>query len=636
MRLTAILFLIACSAFGQSNEEITVRAKADDVSGLADSASEGIVTADWIHQHSAQRAGDILEAVPGVVISQHSGEGKANQYYLRGFDLDHGTDLAIRVAGVPLNMPTHAHGQGYADANFVIPELISRYAFRKGPYAAEDGDFAAAGAVAIDYVNSVDHPLLLLEGGQFGYRRTLLAQSIGPLLYAFEAMHNDGPWTRGDGYRRLNGLLRYSRADFTLTAMSYSGRWNSSDQIPERAIGNALSRFGEVDPSDGGSTQRHSLSLDWQRVDSSAVTRTNAYLIRYGLDLFSNFTYFLEHPDTGDQFEQEDRRTVTGFDASREWINSRGSTTAGLSLRNDDIGRVALYHTEKRQRLETIRSNRLDETSAGAYLANSTRWTSWLRTTAGVRADALHFGAATHSLLSPKVSVIAGPWRGSELYANYGFGFHSNDVRSSRDDGVTPLVRARGMELGWRASGPRAQTTVSLWSLNFGSELLYAGDSGDTEPSAATRRRGIEWSATYRPAHWIALDGEIAASRSRFRTGERISGAPERIAAATLTVAPGGPVLFSLRVREFGSRALTAGNDVRSRASRTISARASWNLSDSARVDVEGFNLLNARASDIDYFYVSRLPGEASQGVSDVHFHPVEPRSVRVGVTRRF
>jgi hypothetical protein len=409
VRLTAILFLIACSAFGQSKEEITVTAKADDVSGVADSASEGIVTAEWIHQHAAQRAGDILEAVPGVVVSQHSGEGKANQYYLRGFDLDHGTDLAIRLAGVPLNMPTHAHGQGYADANFVIPELISRYAFRKGPYAAEDGDFAVAGVVAIDYINSIDRPLLLLEGGQFGYRRALLAQSTGPLLYAFEAMHNDGPWTRGDGYRRLNGLLRYSRADFTLTAMSYSGRWNSSDQIPERAIGKALSRFGEVDPSGGGSTQRHSLSLDWQRVDSSAVTRTNAYLVRYGLDLFSNFTYFLQHPDTGDQFEQEDRRTVTGFDASREWMNSRGSMTAGLSLRNDDIGRVALYHTEKRRRLETIRLNRLDETSAGAYLASSTRWNSWLRTTTGVRADALRFGAATHSLLSPKVSVIAGP-----------------------------------------------------------------------------------------------------------------------------------------------------------------------------------------------------------------------------------
>jgi hypothetical protein len=310
--------------------------------------------------------------------------------------------------------------------------------------------------------------------------------------------------------------------------------------------------------------------------------------------------------------------------------------TAGLSLRNDDIGRVALYHTEKRRRLETIRLNRLDETSAGAYLASSTRWNSWLRTTTGVRADALRFGAATHSLLSPKVSVIAGPWRGSELYANYGYGFHSNDVRSSRDDGATPMVRARGMELGWRVSGLRAQTTISLWSLNFGSELLYAGDKGDTEPSAATRRRGIEWSATYRPARWIALDAEIAASRSRFRTGERIPGAPERIAAASLTVAPGGPVLFSIRVREFGSRALTEDNDVRSRASRTISARASWNLSDTARLDVEGFNLLNARASDIDYFYVSRLPGEASEGLADVHFHPVEPRSVRVGVTRRF
>ncbi len=613
-----------------SGAEVVVAADEEkDLLGVATSASEGVVTEKRIESRPYQRAGEILETVPGVVISQHSGEGKANQYYLRGFNLDHGTDIAISVAGVPVNMPTHAHGQGYADTNFVIPELLSDVQYRKGPYFAEEGDFASAGAVSIDYRSMLEKPVTLLERGMFGYDRALAAASSeageGVLLFAFEAARNRGPWKTPDDYRRLNGVLRYSTKTFSVTGMAYDGRWNATDQIPERSVAaGALSRYGAVDPTDGGSSSRYSLAASWQRDEEGHHTQITAYGLRYRLDLFSNFTYFLDDPVHGDQFEQSDDRLVMGMSAAHRWAAMGSENSVGVQVREDDIHRVGLFHTVARQRLGTERNDSIRELTAGVFAQSATQWRSHLRTTIGIRAD-----HNVTSIVNPKLSVIAGPWRQTEVYLNAGGGFHSNDARSPD----RTLVRTRGEEIGVRTTPlPRLHVTATLWRLGIASELVFAGDSGTTQPSLASRRTGVElWSSCDLAKH-LVLDAEYARSHARFVNGDHIPGAVEGVATAGLALADAGRFSGELRYRYFGPRPLIEDNSVRSSSSHLVSARTGYSLGRGVQLNIDVFNLLNAKASDVDYFYVSRLRNEPAGGVPDVHFHPVEKRAIRAGV----
>lgn len=628
----------------------------NDLIGIADAATVGVVTAQEIDRRPFARAGEILETVPGVVISQHSGEGKANQYYLRGFNLDHGTDIAITVAGVPINMPTHAHGQGYADANFVIPELISGVQYQKGPYAADRGDFASAGAVNVNYLSLTDHSIGVAEGGTFGYQRALYAQSPrvgdGYLLYAFEGMRNNGPWKRPDDFRKLNGVLSYSRGDqrggLSITAMAYDAKWNSTDQIPERAVDDgAISRFGLVDGSDGGNTRRLALSAQWQRNSSTSLTQIAAYAVDYRLDLFSDFTYFLDDPVHGDQFEQADRRHVFGVNASRRWLANWGGMAAenviGVQSRADDVGNVALYHTSARRRLSTERQDQVLETSGSAYAQSSLQWSEHLRTVLGARADRFRFddnATRDSSLLSPKASLVAGPWRNTEVYADAGYGFHSNDAREIVD-GVNPLVRTKGAEIGARSVPfPRLHLTAALWRLDIASELLFAGDAGTTEPSRPSRRTGVELSSAFNVRDWLAIDADYAYSQGRFTdpdpAGDRIPGAVEGVASAGIALTNLGRFSGELRDRYFGPRPLLEDDSVRSRASNTFNARLAYAVTPRIRMSVDVLNILNAQVSDVDYYYVSRLPGEPAAGVADVHFHPMEKRSLRFGVRTTF
>jgi len=299
--------------------------------GIASAASQGAVTADQLDTRPLMRAAEVLEAVPGVIISQHSGEGKANQYYLRGFNLDHGTDFSTSVAGVPVNLPTHGHGHGYSDLNFLIPELVSGAQYSKGPYYADQGDFSTAGSATINYVNVLEAPILRVSGGQFGWARGLVAASpkLGPgtLLVAGELSHNDGPWQRPDDYQRVNGVVRYSQGNalngFSLTALGYRGTWNATDQIPRRAVGAGLiDRFGTLDRTTGGVTHRASLVGDFQQSGQHHVTRASAFVFYYRLNLFSNFTYGLDNPEQGDQFEQLDDRLVSGVRLSQRRLQT--------------------------------------------------------------------------------------------------------------------------------------------------------------------------------------------------------------------------------------------------------------------------------------------------------------------------
>lgn len=646
----------------------------NDMIGVENAASVGVATARQIENRPAQRPADVFETVPGVVISQHSGEGKANQYYLRGFNLDHGTDISIGIAGVPVNFPTHAHGQGWADGNFLIPELVSGVQYKKGPYYAEEGDFSTAGAVNVNYVNLLDRPMISIKSGEFEYQRLLVAASPkigdGFLLYALEASHNDGPWQNPDDYRKWNGVLRYTRggqtSGFSITAMGYRADWNATDQIPRRAVSAGLiSQYGAIDTTDGAETHRYSLSSDWQRSSSASLTKVQAYAIDYALNIFSNFTYFLDDPLNGDQFEQADDRRVFGGRAAHQWLWRAGAVatenTIGIQVRRDDIANVGLYHTRERQRLETIREDAVLQTSGALFAQSSIQWHSKLRTVLGVRADRYSFevdgnnilnsGSAGSSLVSPKVSVVAGPFSSTEFYLNFGGGFHSNDGRGATltidpksgdpADRVDPLVRTKGAEIGFRSTAiPRVHTSLTLWGLDIDSELLFLGDAGTTEASRPSRRVGFEWNNYYTIMPWLTFDADVAYSRGRFRdtdpAGDRIPGAIEGVASAGLSFYDRNGWSGSVRYRFFGPRPLIEDNSVRSRASQTVNANVAYRLTDNIRLTLDVFNLFGANVSDIDYFYISRLPGEPAEGVEDIHTHPIEPRSFRFGISTTF
>jgi hypothetical protein len=571
-------------------------------------------------------------------------------------------------------MPTHAHGQGYSDLNFLVPELVSGVQFRKGPYFAEDADFSSAGSATINYTNALERPILRLSAGEDGWARVVAAASPsvagGRLLAGAEFGHNDGPWTQPDGFRKINAVLRYSRGDavngFAATGMLYAGRWNSTDQVPDRAIRDGLiPRFGHIDPTDGGVAHRYSGSLEWQRGRGSSAWRANAFLIRSDLDLFSNFTYFLDDPVHGDQFEQADRRTVSGgrvaYRRIGQWSGRPVDNVVGLQLRYDGIGLVGLYHTEARARLDTIRADNVRQASAAVYVQNSVQWCDKVRTVLGLRGDGYRFdvesnaaansGVATEGLMSPKAALILGPWARTEFYVNAGTGFHSNDARGSTltvdpatgapASRVTPLVRSRGAEFGVRSVVlPRLQTTLAVWRLDLASELVFAGDAGTTEAGRPSRRMGIEWANYYSPRRWLTLDLDVSASSARFAdaapAGRLIPGALDTVVSAGLTVENARRMFGSVRLRYFGPRPLVEDGSARSAASTLLYADAGRALTRQLRVTLQAFNLLNARVSDIDYYYASRLPGEPLAGLNDIHTHPALPRSLRLAVSTSF
>ncbi|MGE0424593.1 MAG: TonB-dependent receptor [Reyranellaceae bacterium] len=685
-RATALCIAISCGAVAAARGQtppvppatelppMVVTAPTIPAARPPESASERSVSGAEMRARPAARPGELLEITPGLIVTQHSGEGKANQYYLRGFNLDHGTDLAITVDGMPANMRTHGHGQGYADLGFMIPEFVRTLSYRKGPYYADEGDFASAGAIHLDYVDRLDKNFVQLSGGSFGFWRAVAGASLalggGYLTAGGEINLYDGPWDRPDRVRKFNGLLRYSQGTvengFSLTAMAYSNRWFSTDQVAQRAIDSGqIGRFGTLDASDGGAANRYSLSARWTRRDDDGASRVEAFVVRSTLSLFNNFTYLLDDPVNGDQFNQTDRRTILGLNASHAFDGQLAGfatqTRIGLQTRYDDIG-VGLFRTANRVRLSTVRSDSVKEWSIGLYAENTTRWTDWLRTIVGIRGDYLHGSVTSDTaansgnvgafIASPKAGVVLGPFARTELYLNAGFGHHSNDVRGATisvdpNDGVTPLsrvpllVRSRGIEIGARTRIiPGLESALSLFLLDFDSEIVFVGDAGTTEASRPSRRIGIEWTNHYHPVPWIGLDLDVAYTRAQFRdadpAGDRIPGAPGLVLAAGIHIGGQTGWYGGARLRFFGARPLIEDNSVRSRPTALVSARVGYAFENGFRVQLEGFNLLNSKASQIDYFYTSRLAGEPAGGVDGIHLHPVEPMAFRLTASKTF
>lgn len=644
----------------------------DNAVGTSDAASQGRITTSLIASRPALRTGELLEFVPGMIVTQHSGDGKANQYFLRGFNLDHGTDFATFVDGMPVNMRSHAHGQGYSDLNFLIPELVQRIDYQKGPYFADTGDFASAGAARIRLADTLPGMASVTLGGN-GYRRTVAVDSSayagGNLLYALEANRNEGPWETPEGVRKYSAVLRYSAggADqgYSITGMAYRNRWRATDQVPQRALDAGLiGRYGTLDASDGGISSRYSLSYALHRRSADSRFEFSAYALHSSLDLYSNFSYLLENPEQGDQFQQSERRNVAGADASNTWLHELGGVAMrskiGVQARYDKVSPLGLYATAARARTGVIREDRVDEGSAALYAENVASWLPVFRTVAGLRYDAYRFkvgsdtagnsGKASGGMVSPKLSLILGPWARTEYFLNFGRGFHSNDARgitqTRAEDGtavqpVTPLAATRGYEAGLRSELlPGLQSSLALWKMDSASELVYVGDAGDTEASGASRRSGVEWNNHYIARPWLLFDLDLATSRARYRHAEAgakyISGALERAASFGVTVTDLRRWSGALQLRYFGPRPLTEDNSVRSASTALAYARLAYKLSPGTALTLDVFNLLDKKASDIEYYYASRLPGEAAGGVSDRHLHPVEPRTFRLTLTHRF
>ena len=653
---------------------VVVQGRDSDLIGTAVSASQGIVGAAELDARPFLRRGELLEVIPGVVVTQHSGDGKANQYFLRGFNLDHGTDISIGVDDMPVNLRSHAHGQGYADLNFVIPELVQQVDYNKGPFFADVGDFSAAGAARFRLFDTLSRSFASVTLGDYDFARLAAGGTErnrgSETTGALEFTHDDGPWKLSEDSNRFNGFLRRhwtgSGADYRVTAMAYHAKWRSTDQIPLRAVeSGALDRFGDVDPTDGGESDRASVSFDATVNGADATTRVSAYAIYYRLNLFSNFTYFLDDPVNGDQFNQRDRRWLVGGAATRNWsgrwAGGRSETAVGLQVRADFVGELGLFHTAQRVRLSTIRDDVVDEASAGLFAKNETRWNDWLRTEAGLRADGYRFkvdsddplnsGTRLADIFSPKVGVVLGPWAKMEFYANAGDGFHSNDARGTTirvdpSDGVTPvdrvtpLVRSRGAELGVRTSAvPGLVSSVALWALDLDSELVFSGDAGDTEANGRTRRYGVEFANFWRTSPWLVVDADVSFTHARYRDddggGTHIANSIATVMAAGVTAGREEGWFGSARLRYFGPQPLIEDDSVRAPSSLTFNLRAGWRAKGWG-VAVDILNLLDRKNYDIAYYYASRLPGEPVGGVNDIHFHPAEPLTLRANVTRRF
>lgn len=653
-------------------ERLEVRGRQINTLGHSTSASEGIVGAAEIESRPLLRTGEILEFVPGMIVTQHSGSGKANQYFLRGFNLDHGTDFNTRVEGMPVNMRTHGHGQGYTDLNFLIPELLGEIRYAKGAYYPEVADFSGAGAAQILLADELAYRQVGVTLGEYGYQRLVATQDmkteVGRFILGTELQAYDGPWSDiKEDVSKINVVGRYltklNGGDFSLTMMAYDNSWNSADQIPARAVESGLIDFyGSLDTDVGGEASRYSISANYDAGNWQA----NAYAIRSTMDLFSNFTYFLNDPINGDEFEQVDERTIWGGDIKRDWQMSLAGTqinySLGADVRYDDIGAVGLYNTKARERLGTVRLDEVQELSTGLF--GKLEWLpadQW-RLNLGLRYDyfdvqvdsdnPLNSGDASDGMLSLKAGASYLVNDNLELYMNAGQGLHSNDARGAtiKVDPVTGdpvekvdlLVRSNGGEFGVKYyDRDFINFSAALWFLELDSELLFVGDAGNTEPSRASERYGAEITAYYWLNDDVSLDMELAWTRARFTEneldeGKYVDGAVPFVGSAGITYRPDGDGWYtSVRLRYLGERILDSFDEHKADDTTLVNLALGYQLS-GFDTKLELLNIFDSKDHDIDYFYESRLAGEPAEGVEDLHYHPVEPRMVRVSVSYRF
>jgi outer membrane receptor protein involved in Fe transport len=627
------------------------------------------------------RPGDVFETVPGLFAVQHSGGGKANQWFLRGFDADHGTDVALFVDGVPINFVSHGHGQGYSDIHFLIPELAVSIDGYKGPYYARFGDFATAGAVEVRLAESLPESSAQYSIGQYGVMRGLVMASPKlaedwRLLLAADLYRDDGPFVNPEKLKRFNVFARTthdldSNSKVSLTWMSYGSRWNGSGQIPARAVcgegenGAAppedfdepcIDHFGYVDPSEGGATQRHQASVAYSTRTRDSELKALLYAIGYRFSLYSNFTFFADDPLSGDEIEQADDRTVIGADFSLKRRHRLGplelGTTFGLQVRSDAIDN-ALYHDVSRERLDSRVNAHINESSIGVYVEEEAKVSKALRFVAGLRGDRFDVnvedrledttaigdrtsGTKGSTRFSPKLMLVVSPIEQLDLFADYGLGFHSNDARGAvrSTNAATLLTQAQGYELGARERPHKdLELFGAVFLLDLDSELVWSGDAGTTEASAASRRYGVELGARYRISNWLFADIDATFTRARFRenagNGNAVALAPTR----TLTAGVEATQTFdrykpfaALRLKSIADRPAIEDKSLTAEGFTIVNAEAGvrwWDLE--LRADVQ--NLFDAKWREVNFANESRLSYE-SEPVNGIHYSPGWPRTI--------
>jgi hypothetical protein len=640
-------------------EQVFVWGLRQDSIGVAASASEGRVSFAEFQDRPILRPGELVEVVPGLALTQHSGTGKANQYFLRGFNLDHGTDFSVYFDGVPLNLPSHGHGQGYLDLNAITPEFIEVISFRKGPYFADAGDFSSAGTAGLESFASSPTSFAEFTGGKDNFYRLLGMARVGDASYiGGEVSFSAGPWVNPENLEKFNVLGRFALGgNWSLTALAYSSTWDSTDQIPLRAVDEGLiPRLGTIDPSDGGETSRYIVALRNRNMNGWDAV---AYVQRYELNLWSNFTYFLADPVNGDQFEQADERWIFGGSVAKTRENPLAGWTisTGATVRGDEIDNVGLFNTVQRERINTVRDDTVSEW-AGALWAQGARAFGPVRAVLGVRADAigvnvssdnsLNSGDASDFLFSPKLALAWRVSEGFELYADAGRGFHSNDARGATTtispntgvptDPVDLLSPSTGAEIGFRWDSGAVSATATAFYLHLDSELVYVGDAGETEASAASERFGGELLFTWRPVDRIDIDLSAAATHARLIDqpgADYIPNALEYVFTGGISALVTDELVATLTFRLLGSAPLTEDGAIKSETAFTTNLLLRYQL---GRFTFTGqiLNLFNNADNDIQYFYTSRLPGEPAEGIDDYHIHPMEPRSWRLSVRLSF
>jgi outer membrane receptor protein involved in Fe transport len=681
--------------------EVVVTASRQDLLGIATTASQGSVTQQELSLRPVYRVGQLLESTPGLVVTAHSGEGKANQYLVRGFNLDHGTDIANFVDDMPINRPTNTHGQGYSDLNFEIPELAQGLDYTKGPYYAAIGDFGAVASTHLKLADEVPNQVAV-SGGSFGIYNALLAGThhiddddriVGGIYYG----HLDGPFDHPDNFRKFAAEIRYSHGDtadgYSATLMYYKGDGNFTTDQPLRAIQEGLiDRFGTLDPTDGSSSERISLSGHYGATGEGWKFSSSAYYIHSRMTLWNDFTHFLDNPVNGDQEAQDETRDTFGGQLSLALDHQFGSIdnelVVGLQARRD-TAYVDRRHTEARQTLDyceieqpagpatpipavngACNADNIRLLDLGGYLEDTTHWTPWLRTVVGLREE--YYQASDHSLISgfsgsghqtlaqPKGSIVLGPFFQTELYLSAGRGFHSDDVRgvfgtvplSGVPDlaGKTPLLAAAtGEEVGLRTNiVPKLSVQLAVFQEDFQSELAYNPDVGQDEASAPSRRQGVEVSAEYRPFRWMELNADLAFSKARYRgdaatladfglSGPFIANAPSFIGSFGILVDNLGPWFGGLQWRDLGKYPISDGEEFpQDNGYSEINLDVGYKFDAHLKAQLTIFNLTNTKADAAAYFYTSRLPGEPAAGVADVQVHPLEPISAVAKVTYDF
>ena len=639
---------------------------------VAASSQQFIPDKEYLLQPQGRPA-QVLRLIPGFIAVEHSGgAGKADQYFLRGFDADHGTDVAFFSDGMPINFRSHAHGQGYTDLNFIIPETIEGLDVYKGAYLPEFGDFSTAGAVNFRTREVVKEGVVQAAGGQFDTQRYLLMFSPTKdkirTLFAGEGYYTNGPFVNDNRYFRANLLGKMTtnltpRDELSLTATFHKAQWNASGEIPLRAVTEGtLDRFGAIDPSEGGKTLRTTARLNYHYdTTSDGQFFANAYGQYYRFDLFTNFTFFLNDPVNGDGIQQSDRRGVYGGDLGykqrAEVLGMSTIGTVGFQTRVDDI-HARLGTQTKRAPTGTTTDSDILEASYAPFVKLEVQPTSWMRLTGGLRAETFTFdvrnrcptcveqpaGRTTSSIVLPKMNLALGPWARTELFANFGEGYHSNDARSAVTSGSSPLARAKSYEVGIRSKpfGPEGiELIATAWQLDLQQELIFVGDAGTTEIRGPSRRRGVEIAARGQIYGPLYINGSVTYTKAEFRNGDAIPLAPEVTAYGALLLQWPEGLRSQLQATYLGVRPLIEDRSVKAPSWIDVDLSERYVLPvklPHGRLEAFLFiqNLLNTKWEQATFYFTSRLRNEAPEGVADIHFVPGNPRFVMGGLAWYF